>query len=236
MARARRHRLELGRRAAVLQEGRARHGLRRSVARQRRPHPGAAHLSRSVAGTRQGGGRDLQGGRLQIPDRPERRIRGRLFPDHHLQRVRAAGVGGDRLSRSRHAHAREPDDFDRHAGQHAAVRRAALRRREGAGGRARDGIPRPRGHPVVGRDPLAGASAARRHRAGGASARPGHRGARRAAGRGPAAAGPSGGRGGGVHQAASRGSSTTTRGGTSTWRCAIRRSWTAFRPATCSPW
>ena len=78
----------------------------------------------------------------EYPDRSERGIRGRIFPDHHLQRVRTAGVGGDRLSRSRHAHAREPDDIHRHAGEHAAVRRAALRRREGDGGRARDRVPR----------------------------------------------------------------------------------------------
>ena len=32
------------------------------------------------------------------------------------------------------------------------------------------------------------------------------------------------------------GSSTTIRGGISTWHCAIRRSSTAFRRATCSPW
>ena len=69
------------------------------------------------------------------------------------------------------------------------------------GRRARDGVPRSRGHPVVRRDPFAGASAARRHRPGGASARHGHRGARQRAGRRPAAAGPSGGGGGGVHQA-----------------------------------
>ena len=181
-------------------------------------------------------GRDIQGGGLQIPDRPERRIRGRVFPDHHLQCLRAARVGGDRLSRSRHADAREFDDFHRHAGQRAAVRRPALRRREGAGRRARDGVPRPRGHPVVRRDSFAGASAASGHRAGGASARSRDRGAGRGAGRGSAAAGPSCCGGGGVHQAASRGSSTTIRGGTSTWRCAIRRSSTAFRRATCSPW
>ena len=93
-----------------------------------------------------------------------------------------------------------------------------------------------RGHPVFRRDPFAGASAACRHRPGGASARAWHRRARQ---RCPAWASgcriirrsrlpPSSSR--------TRGSSTTIRGGTSNWRCAIRRSSTAFRPATCSPW
>ena len=53
----------------------------------------------------------------------------RLLPDHHLQRLRAARVGGHRLSRSRHAPAPQPDDLDRHAGGRAAVRGQALRRR-----------------------------------------------------------------------------------------------------------
>ena len=146
---ARRHRLELGQRAALLQEGRARHGFRRPVARQRRPHPGPPHLPRSVAGTRQGGGRGVQAGRLRIPPRPERRVRGRLFPDHHLQRLRAPGLRRDRLPRSRHADAREPDDLDRHPGQRAAVRGPSLRRRQGDGRRPAAGIPRQRGDPVV---------------------------------------------------------------------------------------
>ena len=32
-------------------------------------------------------GETFKAGRLQIPDRPERGIRGRVFPDHHLQRL-----------------------------------------------------------------------------------------------------------------------------------------------------
>ena len=66
--------LELEGRAALLQEGRARHGLRRPVARQGGPHPGAAHLPRAVDRARQGRGRGLQGGGLRVPARPERRV------------------------------------------------------------------------------------------------------------------------------------------------------------------
>ena len=70
-----------------LQEGRARHGFRRSVARQGGPHPGAPHLSRSVAGTCQSGGGGIQASRLGIHRRSERRVGGWVFPDHHLQRL-----------------------------------------------------------------------------------------------------------------------------------------------------
>ena len=76
-------------------------------------------------------------------------------------------------------------------GQGAAVRGHALRRRQGAGRRQGNRVPRRRGHRLVGRDPLAGASAARRHRAGRASARPRDRGRRACAGGRPAADGPS---------------------------------------------
>ena len=75
------------------------------------------------------------------------------------------------------AQARQPDDLDQHAGEGAAVRRHAMRRRQGAGRRPRAGVPRPRDHPLVRRDPFAGASAARRHRTGRASPGHGHSGA-----------------------------------------------------------
>ena len=45
-------------------------------------------------------------GGLRVPARPERRVAGRLLPDRHLQRLRAARVGGHRLSRSGDAPAR----------------------------------------------------------------------------------------------------------------------------------
>ena len=131
MGGAGRHRLGLEQRAAVLQEGRAGHGLRRPVARPRRAHSGAAHLSRSVARTCQGGRQGVRAGRLQVHPGPERRMGGRVFPDHDLQRLRAAGVRGDRLPRSRHAAAREPDHFNRHPGVRTGLRRPALRRRQG---------------------------------------------------------------------------------------------------------
>ena len=91
----------------------------------------------------------------------------RLFPDHHLQRLRAARVGGDRLSRSRHAHAREPDDLDRHAGVSELLfeGRRCVGVRRAVEGRAHR-VPRQGGHPVLRRDPFAGAPAARRHRPG----------------------------------------------------------------------
>ena len=55
MGGARCGRLGLERGPALFQEGRARHGFRRAVARQGRPHPGAPHLSRHVERPRQGG-------------------------------------------------------------------------------------------------------------------------------------------------------------------------------------
>src|SRR5713226_9573302 len=46
--------------AALFQESRTRHGFRRAVARQGRPHPGPPHLSRYVERPRQGGGEGLR--------------------------------------------------------------------------------------------------------------------------------------------------------------------------------
>ena len=43
----------------------------------------------------------FKSGGLRISARPERRVEGRLLPDHHLQRLRAARLGGHRLPRSR---------------------------------------------------------------------------------------------------------------------------------------
>ena len=79
---ARRRRLGLGRRAALLQEGRARPRLRRPVARQGGPHPGAPHPARALDRPCQGRGQGLRGQGLQVPARPERRVRRRLLPGH----------------------------------------------------------------------------------------------------------------------------------------------------------
>ena len=65
----------------------------------------------------------------QVPARPERRIRRGLLPGHAFQRRGAARVGGDGLSRRRDAQAAQPHDLDRHAGEVAAVRGHAVRRR-----------------------------------------------------------------------------------------------------------
>ena len=121
-----------------------------------------------------GDGRGLQARRLRVPARPERRVRRRLFPGDALQSGRAARLGRDGLSRSRDAQARQSDDLDQHAGQGVAVRGHALRRRQGAGRRPGTGVPRPRDHPLLRRDPFAGASAARRHRPGRAPQGDGH--------------------------------------------------------------
>ena len=119
-----RGRLELERRAALFQKGRARHGFRRAVARQGWPHPGPPHLSRYVERARQGGGQGLQGGRVRIHPGPERRVQGRLFPDHDLQPLRPPGLGGDRLSRSGHPAARQSDDLGPDPGQGSCCSRA----------------------------------------------------------------------------------------------------------------
>ena len=123
-----------------------------------------------------GDGRGLQARRLRVPARPERRVRRRLLPGDALQSGRATRLGRHGLSRSRDTQARQPDDLDQHAGQGAAVRGHALRRREGAGRWPRTGVPRPRNHPLVRRYPFAGASVARRHRTGRASQGDGHSG------------------------------------------------------------
>ena len=105
---ARRARLGLEGRAALLQEGRARHGLRGSPARQGGAHPRAAHLPGAVDGARQGLGQSVPRGRLRVSARPERRVEERLLPHHHLQRLRAPRLRRHRLSRSRHAPAPQP--------------------------------------------------------------------------------------------------------------------------------
>ena len=166
MGSARRRGLGLERRAALFQEGRARPRFRRAVPRQGRPHPGPPHSARALDRAFASRRRGLQAGRLSIPARPERRVRRRLFPGDALQSGRATRLGRDGLSRSRNAQARQPDDLDQHAGQGAAVRGHALRRREGAGRRPGAGVPRPRDHALLRRDPFARASAARRHRPG----------------------------------------------------------------------
>ena len=94
----------------------------------------AGALDRACAGRRRG----LQARRHAVPARPERRVRRRLFPGHAFQPGRAARLGRDGLSRSRDAQARQSDDLDQHAGQGAAVRGHALRRREGAWSTARE--------------------------------------------------------------------------------------------------
>ena len=161
--------LELGRRAALFQEGRARHGFRRPVARQGRPHPGAPHLPRSVARTRQGGrARPSRRPATNIIEDQNGEFEDGYFPitiSNLYERRVSAAIG---YLDPGHGAAREPDDLDRDAGQRAAVRgdRAASGSRRWCAG-ARPSSAAQRGHPVVGRDPLAGASAARRHRPGG---------------------------------------------------------------------
>ena len=147
-------------------------------------------------------GEGVRAGGLQVHPGSECRVGGRVFSDHHLQRLRTAGVGGDRLSRSRHADARESDHLHRHPGRRTDLRGPALRRRQGDGRRQAGGVSRPGNHPVVRRHPFPGASDAGRDRAGRASAGAWDRGASGAAGGRAAAAGSSGGRGRGLHQAA----------------------------------
>ena len=74
------------------------------------------------------------------------------------------GLGGDRISRSRDAPARQPHDFDRNASHRVAFRRTALHRRQGACGRQGAGVSRQSSHSVFRRYPFAGASDARGYR------------------------------------------------------------------------
>ena len=93
--------LELERRAALLQEGRARPRFRRAVARQGRPHPGAPHPARALdaATPRRWPRPSRPQGFKFLPDQNGEFVDG-YFPVTHLQRRRAARVGGDGLSRS----------------------------------------------------------------------------------------------------------------------------------------
>ena len=192
MGSARRRGLELERRAALLQEGRARPRFRRAVPRQGWPHPGPPHSASALdpAFARRWPRPASSPAIKFLPDQNGEFVDG-YFPVTHSnqdeQRVSAAMGYLDRDD----AQARQPDDLDQHAGQGAAVRGHAMRRREGAGRRPRTGVPRPRDHPLVRRDPFAGASAARRHRTGRASQGHGHSGADGPRGRRPAPDGSS---------------------------------------------
>src|SRR4029450_7713932 len=94
MGEPRRRRLGLGPGPALLPEGRARPRFRRALARQGRAHSGTTHPARALDRARQGGGEGFRGQGLQVPARPERRIRRGLLPGHALQRRGAARVGG----------------------------------------------------------------------------------------------------------------------------------------------
>ena len=128
MGAARRHRLALGNRAAVLQEDRARHRFRRAAARFRRPHSGAPRVSGQLVRLRQGCRRSVQARRISLRAGPERRVPGRLLPAGHVEPLRPAGICRGRLSRPDRQAARQPDGFDRDAGQRTAVRGHELRR------------------------------------------------------------------------------------------------------------
>src|SRR6516225_5569432 len=142
--------MELERGSALFQKGRARYGFRRAVARQGRPHPGPPYLPGSLERARQGDRQSLQGGWVRISSGPERRVQGRLFPGHDLQPLRPPGLGGDRLSRSGNAAARQSDDLDVDLRQGAAVRGHTLRRRQGAGRRQGNRTPCRRSHRLFG--------------------------------------------------------------------------------------
>src|SRR6516164_3952669 len=150
MGSARCVRMELERGPALFQDGRARHGFRRPVARQGRPHPGPPHLPGSLERACQGGCQGVRRGRVRLHPGPERRVQGRLFPGHDLQPLRPPGLGGDRLSRSGNAAARQSDDLDVDLRQGAAVRGHTLRRRQGAGRRQGNRTPCRRSHRLFG--------------------------------------------------------------------------------------
>jgi len=164
------------------------------VARQGRPHSGPPHFSRFMERAREGRCESIRTGRLLLHPGPEWGIQGRLFSDHDFEPLRPPGLGGDRLSRPRHAAARQFDDLGRNPGQGAEFRGRALRRREGLGPGQGNRVPRERGsrrgHRIVGGDSFAGASAACGHRPSRRSARSRDRGCRQCAGGGTAADGP----------------------------------------------
>ena len=217
-----------------LQKGRARHGLRRPVARQRRAHPGAPHLPRSVAGTCEGGGEAFKAGGLGVPFDQNAEFKDGYFPitisNAYERRVSAAIGYLDPGTRLRDNLTISTDTVVSHCSS-----TGSLRWREGEGG-GRE--PEFRGHEVI---LSSGAIHSPAHLLRAGIGPVGHlrdigievRASSRAWGSGCRII---------RHwrwrrsSSRSRGSSTISRGGISTWRCGIRRSWRRFRRATCSPW
>ena len=129
--------LELERGAALFQKGRARHGFRRPVSRQGRPHPGAPHLSRYVVRPCQGRRAAFKEAGYDYIEDQNGEFRDGYFPitisNLYDRRVSAAIGYLDSETRRR----AEPDDLGRDAGRRAAVRGHAMRRGQGAGARER---------------------------------------------------------------------------------------------------
>ena len=139
MGGARRRGLELERRAALLQEGRARHRFRRAAgtARTAASRCAASRPSTGPATPRRWPRPSSAPATSSCPTRTASSataISRSRISNHDERRVSAAMGYLDAETRKR----AEPDDLDRHAGQGAAVRGHALRRRQGAGRRPRD--------------------------------------------------------------------------------------------------
>ena len=162
-------RLGVGRRGAVLQEGRAPGARRRRPARRGRPPERRGHdrrtrgLRRRHRGRRAGGGSPREG-----PQRRRSGGRGLVSGDPEERRPL---VHRRRLPSPRHE-ARQSARRDRRPGHPRPLRGQARRGRRIPPGRAAPYDPRPQGGDPGGRgDQLAPAPAAFRHRAGGAPAR-----------------------------------------------------------------
>ncbi|MNY00253.1 hypothetical protein D3C86_1327380 [compost metagenome] len=101
--------------ASVLPQGGARPGLRWPPARQRGPHTGQPRPACALDGAVERLRRCLQGCRLPLPARPERRVRRRLFSGGLQQPGRAPCFGCDGLSGCRCSQTPQPESPDPHA-------------------------------------------------------------------------------------------------------------------------
>ena len=154
------------------------------AARQGRPGADPPHQAGGLGAAVEGRACLRAGAPDPVHRRHEHGLPRRLRRGADEQLAGQARLGGDLLSRRRDARAhRTSRSSTARTPPGLHIRRQARDRRHRPDRRRGEAILRARNHPLDGRHPLAGVSAAHGHRAGAASARTGRRGARRPAGR-----------------------------------------------------
>ena len=166
MGGARRHRLGLERRAAVLPQARDRQGLRRRHARHRRPGADLAAAQGAMAADLEGAAEFRRRAADPVRRRHERGFPRRLRGRADQQLAGQAGLGRDLLSHRRRARAKQSHHRQRRDGDRHRVRRPPRHRRQRRHRRRNEGVHRPRDHRQPRRHPFAGHADALRHRPG----------------------------------------------------------------------